>query len=1301
MAKKKEQSKKNGKKKPKDILNGADNKHLIDTEKYVKMVDKLYQQAIADLSALASKIEGIPEDKPFSFDQNKAIAAEVEKTIKNLADRITAVVDSGSRAEWNAACVKGDAFIASIMNVSKLTKHTLQTYQDRNLEALNAFTKREVEGLNLSKRVWKHVAPIKDEVEIAVDTTQKYYKNGINSSKNLTKMERSIGTGMSAAELSREVRSCLLEPNKLFRRVRDKYGNLTLSKAAQLYHPGQGVYRSSYKNAMRLARTEINMAYRQSDHMRWQQLDFVVGMKVELSNNHTTKDPKSKGTIPLVDICDKLAGKYPKDFKFVGWHPQCRCHVTPILKPLEEITEGTADSEGNWNSLPSASEVKDVPEAFNDYIAANEERMKGWKSTPYYIKDNPQYVDKALHPEKYAVNPLVLDAETLKKLTDFEMYGFNHQGSKKFNAALDAAKIAIQKGQQKAFDDAMKEMEAIMKKNEASKASKAKNKEKEGVSAEKMLADDLATFTDAQKKNIEELEKALKQKRGLKMTHEQANTGKENPNFEFKGSIFERDENGRIIYEKKGNKWKAKYTKEYEDNKQYHVNCQTCTVIHELRRRGFNVEAVGNKRGSVWRVYKKNGVGSSQEGYRTGKWLDQDGKPVGYTYAHEYAAGKKMTITNKDQVSAFFEDFSGGKDGRFEICVDWKGGSAHVFCAERKDGKWVFFDPQSGKENVFDGYAAKAKLHKFGIIRTDDKLINPKLAETFIPKGELPIVAETAPKKTRAEEIAEIAKKRHDARTDEQKKKLQEFWEKRKEESKMLREDISQTVKDARGIEDAAESVKHMEELSSGKASMEKLRKAAQDIKKVTEEYNNAINDAKSIVGELKGIKDVDTDAVLKEKSINGVKEGTKKLESIKNEIEGLSQLDDPIAVARKYSLSEAKSVNAAIEKTFARWTWNLDTEASLSFLQGRLKREIDLVVSQKKYSTWEVARDAFQKRLDIVNKRIEMNAVKSSIVGAISILKSTRSSVSKKLVDEFDALFADKNIDISILKQKAKTLQAKADQIEKKRLEKTMSTSVGGSMSEAEARQRAKDYFLSVCGKKYDDSELVFENGFLKLSSEQHALINKHGMKLLSGERKKVWSHNDGGYIRTSNSFTINGAIRDVNGGGKNAIFGDIRKADTTKCADMYGSKLTNDDVITIETLDNIIGRNSLPFPITVVRNLNLDGINPIFFDPGGSTKFDPKKSIADQINAMATKSMRSDPAFMSVSSDASHNVFTTRLYQLRIRMNAGTHVYVTDNAPESECVLGRNTKLQLISVKEGKTKYGSTLTIIECQVI
>lgn len=202
-----------------------------------------------------------------------------------------------------------------------------------------------------------------------------------------------IGDGRDAQQLSRDLRSYLQEPKRLYRRVRDKGGVLRLSKAAKMYHPGQGVYRSSAKNAQRLARTEINMAYRESEFLRWQKLDFVVGLRICLSNNHTIMNSKGE-PVPLVDICDELWGDYPKTFKFVGWHPQCRCYVVPILSDYDEynqdranrlkaIVRGTA-----YKSLPSRRSIVDVPRKFREYIDSILERSKGWKSQPYYIRDN-------------------------------------------------------------------------------------------------------------------------------------------------------------------------------------------------------------------------------------------------------------------------------------------------------------------------------------------------------------------------------------------------------------------------------------------------------------------------------------------------------------------------------------------------------------------------------------------------------------------------------------------------------------------------------------------------------------------------------------------------------------------------------------------------------------------------------------------------------------------------------------------------------------------------------------------------
>lgn len=353
-------------------LRGFDAQHYARTTRYARQVERLYNTACSEIAAAAGRIE-IPEDGVFSFDDFPATRRQAQGILNRLAKKVEAVIETGTRTEWQAACDKSDTFLSSILRTSRLSPEEAAQYQARNLEALQAFQQRKAGGLGLSQRVWKYTEEFKTAVELGIDVA--------------------VGEGRSAGQLSRDLRQYLQNPDKLFRRVRDKGGNLRLSKAASMYHPGQGVYRSSAKNAERLARTEVNMAYREAEYLRWQQLDFVVGFRVMLSNNHTTTDSKGK-KVPLTDICDELAGDYPKTFKFLGWHPQCRCVVVPIMSDYDEYNDDRANRlkaivRGNtYKSLPSRRTVRDVPAAFRSHIEAIAERAKGWKSMPYYIRDN-------------------------------------------------------------------------------------------------------------------------------------------------------------------------------------------------------------------------------------------------------------------------------------------------------------------------------------------------------------------------------------------------------------------------------------------------------------------------------------------------------------------------------------------------------------------------------------------------------------------------------------------------------------------------------------------------------------------------------------------------------------------------------------------------------------------------------------------------------------------------------------------------------------------------------------------------
>lgn len=345
-------------------IQAFDNAHYRTTEQYTRAVDALFDVATKEISQAAARGKIDPE-KPFSFDDYPKIKGVMQDVTIQLADRLTTTIETGSKKQWLFACKKNDGFIASIFNTSKLSKARLNKMQDRNLDALKSFQGRKVEGLNLSERVWKYVGQYREQMETALDA--------------------GLGEGRSAQQLARDVKQNLKDPNRLFRRVRDKRGNLVLSKAARAFHPGRGVYRSSVKNAQRLTRSEINMAYRESDWQRWQSLDFVVGFEIVRSNHEPLCD---------CDICARLIGRYPKTFKFVGWHPQCMCYAIPILMDEETFDENelgdlkAALRGTTYKHKQAANTVADVPDSFKAWVKDHIEAQKGWSSTPYFIRDN-------------------------------------------------------------------------------------------------------------------------------------------------------------------------------------------------------------------------------------------------------------------------------------------------------------------------------------------------------------------------------------------------------------------------------------------------------------------------------------------------------------------------------------------------------------------------------------------------------------------------------------------------------------------------------------------------------------------------------------------------------------------------------------------------------------------------------------------------------------------------------------------------------------------------------------------------
>ncbi len=360
-------------------------RHQRNLSAYERQVDAIFNQAIKEAALIGVSIEGLAEGEILSFDKLPKTKAAVNKMLNTLVSNLTICIINGVQSAWTLANSKNSELCNQVFGDAKdlLNDAQRKRYYSNNDDALEAFLQRKEAGLNLSERVWKYAEEYKNEIELGLDV--------------------GIRDGVAAERMQRDLQQYLQHPNMLFRRVRDIHGNLQLSKRAKEYHPGRGVYRSSYKNARRLTVTETNMAYRTADYLRWQSMDFVVGVRIVLSNNHPDDDICNELSAPLGSTATKGQGCYPKDFKFVGWHPHCRCHSESILKTEEElmadnkcIMDGEEPSEGSVNT------VSEMPESFNRWAKDNRERIMSAKTLPYFIRDNKERVEGVLAAQTHS-----------------------------------------------------------------------------------------------------------------------------------------------------------------------------------------------------------------------------------------------------------------------------------------------------------------------------------------------------------------------------------------------------------------------------------------------------------------------------------------------------------------------------------------------------------------------------------------------------------------------------------------------------------------------------------------------------------------------------------------------------------------------------------------------------------------------------------------------------------------------------------------------------------------------------------
>lgn len=359
---------------------------------YNKRLGRLYSDYVKKLTSLGYGEDVLEDDALFNFDNFPQLKARLNDIFNDYYQNSLLCYKSGI-TDGVALAYNHDEMV--IGGYSVLTDKAIRVARDTAAATFIANRLKTKNGLNLAQIIWNYCQQTKSEFEMAMSNT----------------IADGIKKGSSAEEIGKSIRRYLNDPDMMYRR----YHTIKVQKNGKkkdvvtwrrrriidgkvrfveepLEKVGMGVYRSARKNALRVARTEINAAYHKARNERWQNEPFVIGQYIHVSPQHN-----------IDDICNDLEGRYPKDYIWVSWHAQCICTSDPITIQGEEKKEfyKRLMAGEDMSNYVSPFAVLTMPEKYNQYIKDNSEAivkagMRG--KLAWHLQDNTKYWAHLLSP---------------------------------------------------------------------------------------------------------------------------------------------------------------------------------------------------------------------------------------------------------------------------------------------------------------------------------------------------------------------------------------------------------------------------------------------------------------------------------------------------------------------------------------------------------------------------------------------------------------------------------------------------------------------------------------------------------------------------------------------------------------------------------------------------------------------------------------------------------------------------------------------------------------------------------------
>ena len=687
---------------------------------YNRRLGMLYGSYVRKLLALGYSEDVLESDALFNFDNFPLLKARLEEIFNDYFQNSMLCYKSGMTSGVSLAYAHDNDAIGQF---SVLTDKALETARKTAAATFISNRLNSKIGLNLAQSVWNYCQQTKAEFEMAMSNV----------------IADGLGKGESAEEVGRRIRQYMNNPDMMYRR----YHTVKVLKNGQkkdivtwrrkriidgrvrfveepLEHVGLGVYRSARKNALRVARTEINAAYHTARNERWANEPFVIGQHIHVSPQH---DPEEDA-----DICDELEGYYPKGFVWNGWHANCMCTSDPVMISGEERKQfyKRLFNGEDMSNYVSPNRIKDMPDQYKRYIEDNADKIVdaykrdklAWhlaNNKSYWIKylnatqrkqmgadamsrrEVIQEIAKARHAKR--------DANKIQQKWTLRRSGMYLERMNEVIGHLTYSDYATMgKALQKRYQDVVDALK-LNKTWDINNMERLFRRFKQGVSIrdrwDKLLWDG---FSSEQIKNCRELEKKLGILKGRPMSIELADRQSANPFFNL--------------------------------GKEWQVNCATCSPTYVLREMGFNIIAKGNpkKEGNLnyW----------MSRGHSFDVWKNADGSKPNPLNTYQWMQSKKYKQMTPQRYAEYINEAT-QEEGTYIITLAWKGNNGgHATILKRlKNGKIVYIEPQiySTKKGATrdimelcnDGARSYSSVYYKGIMRVDDKLFDPQYADIF------------------------------------------------------------------------------------------------------------------------------------------------------------------------------------------------------------------------------------------------------------------------------------------------------------------------------------------------------------------------------------------------------------------------------------------------------------------------------------------------------------------------------------------------------------------------------------------